>query len=399
MENKVKVENSDGKALSQSKVLVLGEFAGAHETLLTKYSAERATAVAFIEVLPTRYYKPGMDFLRVSCYRTGNLERSFSYGSNWGFLLRFRKTRKVLLYTLDILYLIMSLARLRCKFDICLACNVPFPLVGLTLRKLRLVRKVIFVSATHFPRNIRLFRFIDKIGQNACDAVWYQTKRMQEVKAEEGLLKNKDIPRILVPIGVDVRSKGPNNRIERRTVGYVGRLDKDMGLDLVIHAFSEAVKIVPDAKFVIIGSGPSEKELKEEAQMLGLTDNVEFKGFIGERKTVEEILSRWAAGIVPYIPVPGDPMYYADSSKVKEYIQAGIPIVITRVPEVAVEIEEETAGFAVEYDKDEVAKAIIRFLTDDSLWQECRENTTHLAFKYNYRELYENAFLGSGIKL
>lgn len=395
----MQTENRDGKALSQSKVLVLGEFAGAHETLLVKYLANRATAVAFIEVLITRYYKPGMDILRASCYRTGVPEKRFCHGRNFGFILRFRKTRKALFYALILLYLAISLARLRCRFDICIACNVPFPLIGLTLRRLRLVQKVIFVSVTHFPHNMRLFRFIDKISQNACDAVWYQTKRMQEVKAEEGWIKNRSIPRILVPIGVDAGSKSPDNQIERRTMGYVGRLDKDMGLDLVFQAFSEVVAVVPDAKFIIIGSGPSEEELQEKAQVLGLTDNIEFKGFIGDRETVEEILARCAVGIVPYIPIPGDPVYYADSSKVKEYIQAGIPMIITKVPEVAAEIEQQEAGFAVEYDKDVVAKAMIRLLTDNELWQDYRENVRKLVTKYDYMKIYDEAFRASGLEI
>jgi glycosyltransferase involved in cell wall biosynthesis len=395
----VKAENRDSKALSQSKVLVFGEFAGAHETLLVKYLAERTSVVAFIEVLITRYYKPGMDSLRVSHYRAGNLEKSFSHGRNWGVLLRFRKTRKALFYTLTLLYLTISLARLRCKFDICIACNVPFPLVGLTLRKLRLARKVIFVSVTHFPHNKRLFRFIDKVSQNACDAVWYQTQRMQEVKAEEGWIKNKGIPRILVPIALDVGSKGSANRVERRNVGYVGRLDKDMGLDLAIDAFSEVVKIVPDAKFVIVGSGPFEKQLQEKAQMLGLADKIEFKGFIGDRKAVEEVLARCALGVVPYIPMPGDPMYYADSSKVKEYLQAGIPIIITKVPEIAAEIGRDKAGFVVEYNKEEIAEAMTKLLTDDELWQLCRENVRQLATKYDYRKIYDEAFRASGVEI
>jgi glycosyltransferase involved in cell wall biosynthesis len=222
---------------------------------------------------------------------------------------------------------------------------------------------------------------------------------MQEVKAEEGWIKNKGIPRILVPIGVDASSKSPNNRVERRTVGYVGRLDKDMGLDLVIQAFSEVVKTIPDAKFVIIGSGPSEKELQEKAQMLGLTDNIEFKGFIGDRETVEEILARCVVGIVPYIPIPGDSVYYADSSKVKEYIQAGIPIIITKVPEVAATIEQETAGFAVEYDKDEIAKAMINLLTENRLWQDCRKNVQKLATKYDYVKIYDEALRASGLEI
>jgi len=402
-----KGKNRCTELLPQSKVLVLGEFAGGHETLLTKYLVDRTIVVAFIEFLLTRYYKPGMDILRASYYRGGKLERGLNYGSRWGFLLGSGKFRRVPFYALCLAYTVICLMRFRTKFDICLASNIPFPLVGLALRRLGLVEKVIFISVTHFPSPkggadatiLRLFRFIDKLAHNSCDAIWYQTSRMRKVKEQEGFVKSHKVPRILAPIGVERSGTEDTTmeEIERTSVAYVGRLDDDIGLELVIEAFSLVVKKVPNAKFKIIGSGSSEARLRQEVRALGLETNVEFLGFIGDREKVRDILSRCAVGIAPYIPSLDYSMQYADSAKAKEYIECGIPVIITKVPEIAFEIEGEKAGFALNYDKSEIAKAMIKLLTDDKLWRECHKNIKRLAQKYDYRKIYDQAFRASGI--
>lgn len=388
---------------------MIGEFAASTEALLSKYLAEKANSIDFIEVLLTRYYKPRMNFIRVTRYAAGKLIASSDYGSRWSFLLHFGKTRRTFLHILCLMHIALCLFKLKPKFDICIACaGTHFALIGLALRRLGLVTEVFFISVFHpSPSkgfNIdaildRFLRFSDRIAHNSCDVIWYQTLRMKDIKEREGFVKNENIPRILVPIGVlNDREDLSNNQVERTTVGYVGRLDEDMGLESALEAFSQVVKVVPNARLIIIGSGPSEEKLRQKVQTIGLGDNVDFRGFIGDRKKVEDILSKCAISIAPYIPSPDNPMQYADSAKAKEYMQYGTPIIITKVPEIAFEIEVRRAGFAVNYDKEKIAEAMIKLLTDDGLWQECRENVRQLAIKYDYRKIYDDAFQASGIK-
>lgn len=39
---------------------------------------------------------------------------------------------------------------------------------------------------------------------------------------------------------------------------------------------------------------------------------------------------------------------------------------------------------------------MIKLLTDDWIWQECRENVRQLAIEYDYRKTYDEAFQASG---
>jgi glycosyltransferase involved in cell wall biosynthesis len=70
------------------------------------------------------------------------------------------------------------------------------------------------------------------------------------------------------------RNKSNNNRI-----GYLGRLDRSKGVDILIRAFALLVREV-EAQLEIAGSGKRETELKELVSMLGLTEKVIFRGTI-----------------------------------------------------------------------------------------------------------------------
>jgi len=59
----------------------------------------------------------------------------------------------------------------------------------------------------------------------------------------------------------------------------VGRLSREKGCDVLINAMPLILRRFPDAQLFILGEGPLEAELKEQAQTLGLKEKVVFLGF------------------------------------------------------------------------------------------------------------------------
>jgi glycosyltransferase involved in cell wall biosynthesis len=55
-----------------------------------------------------------------------------------------------------------------------------------------------------------------------------------------------------------------------------------MGLENLIEALSEVIKIAPDVYMVIGGDGPFRKELEVKSVTLGVKDFIRFEGFIPE---------------------------------------------------------------------------------------------------------------------
>lgn len=67
----------------------------------------------------------------------------------------------------------------------------------------------------------------------------------------------------------------------------VSRLNPAKGLNYLLEAFAALLKQYPRARLLIVGSGPSEAELKGLSRILGAEDKVVF---LGERKDIKELL-------------------------------------------------------------------------------------------------------------
>jgi glycosyltransferase involved in cell wall biosynthesis len=245
------------------------------------------------------------------------------------------------------------------------------------------------------------YGYADKLAQNKSEAVWYFTSRLLGVNQEEGVINNETIPRLVVPIGIDMemRKNESESTIERTSIGYIGRLNNEIGLELIIEAIGDIANSVRGITLKIIGSGDNEQALKALVHENSLDYNVIFYGFMSDRDKAKEILSRCAIAIAPYVPGVAYSIQYTDPAKVKEYIECGTPVIMTNVPELAAEIHKKKAGFAINYDRKEMADTMLRLLTDDELWRKYRNNISQFADRYNYIKLYDEAFTASGIEV
>jgi colanic acid/amylovoran biosynthesis glycosyltransferase len=93
-------------------------------------------------------------------------------------------------------------------------------------------------------------------------------------------------------IGVDVESitERPHENEVDGLVVHVARLVEKKGTKYLLRAFSSVVREYPSARLVIIGDGPLRSSLQKEAQILGISDFVEF---LGEQPHSEVL--RWDA--------------------------------------------------------------------------------------------------------
>ena len=67
---------------------------------------------------------------------------------------------------------------------------------------------------------------------------------------------------------------------------HIGRLVKWKRVDLLINAFKTVLQQHPDVELAIVGSGPEEENLKNQAITLGITDNVKFYGAVYDEFTL-----------------------------------------------------------------------------------------------------------------
>jgi glycosyltransferase involved in cell wall biosynthesis len=100
----------------------------------------------------------------------------------------------------------------------------------------------------------------------------------------------------LIPNGTDLAfSASPNggNRNGAPLVATVGRLERYKGHHRVIAAFPEVLKGEPEARLLVVGTGPYEDDLRRQAEELGIAAAVEFTSTPPDQPTaMAELLRR-----------------------------------------------------------------------------------------------------------
>lgn len=87
----------------------------------------------------------------------------------------------------------------------------------------------------------------------------------------------------VIPMGVDARILfTPNAAVIRahRQLLFVGRLDVQKGIELLVRAMPAILAEYSDCTLKIIGNGPQKKELQEQIDRMGLSAHIELVGAV-----------------------------------------------------------------------------------------------------------------------
>jgi glycosyltransferase involved in cell wall biosynthesis len=304
-----------------------------------------------------------------------------------------------LLYLKDFLVTFSFLLKFKSKFHIYVGVDPLNALAGLLLKRLGFVKIVIFYVIDYVPVRFKntilnsIYHSIDRICVYNADYTWNLTSKMADAREKRGVKKEKT-NQITVPTGThfEKTKQLPFRQVERTNVAFISHLREGQGIELILEALPEVVEKIPYIKLAVIGTGPLEDYFKEEVQRRNLDNNVVFLGYIESHNEIERIISKCGVGLAPYVPDPNSFTWYADPGKPKVYLGCGIPVIITKVPEVAFEIDKWGAGIAIDYDKHELVDAIIKLLINDEVYCQCRQKALEFASKYTWDDIYYGAF-------
>ena len=95
--------------------------------------------------------------------------------------------------------------------------------------------------------------------------------------------------------------------------------------------------------------------------------------------------------MAPYVDDDSSFTKYTDPGKPKDYLASGLPVIITKISQVAFEIEKKKCGMAINYDKNELVAAIIKLLTNKSLLSEFKTNSLKMAHQYVWDKVFDRA--------
>ena len=121
----------------------------------------------------------------------------------------------------------------------------------------------------------RLIRRADAV---ACQSRSMQADVVQELSVE--LAKTTQIYNGVDTALLEQRATGPSPYPgEGPNLLAVGRLDSQKNFSMLLESFASIRKAIPGAKLTILGSGPDEAKLKQQARDLDLTGSVTFAGY------------------------------------------------------------------------------------------------------------------------
>ena len=149
-------------------------------------------------------------------------------------------------------------------------------------------------------------------------------------------------------------------------VGTIGRLEAQKGLDLFLDAIPRVAENAPEVRFLIVGGGSLEHDLKAQASRLGIADRVIFTGWRTDAIDLMQLLDCF----VSTSNFEGLPMVLLEAMSFAK------PIVATAVGGVPELVEDGFNGLTIDdREPGSVAAALLRVVKDDVLRKRLGQNS------------------------
>lgn len=387
------MKNQLDKKLKELDVAIVSHiFSSGPSQELESFLSDKVKSLLFIGH-PFEYRKEINSFYRFHVHKNTKLHKAIGW-----------KLPGAFLYFKDFLYTMIWILKSNTKFDYYIGADNFDAFCGLILQKLGRVDKVIFYCIDYVPRRFQnsmldwLYHFFDKACLTHCSVVWNVSKNMAQAREKFKGLKAENCARqIVVPLGIwhDRIPKISLEEKDKNTLIYMGHLLEKQGVDMVIRSIPCIKRKIPDIKFIIIGTGNYESSLINLVKELKLDKNVIFTGYVESHKEVERRISEGTIGMALYKPVESNYSYFADPGKIKNYLSAGLPVILTNVPPIARELVIKKCAFVVEYEEKDVCKKITNLLLDRKLLKCYSRNAIDFAKSYDWNSVFSNALIES----
>jgi glycosyltransferase involved in cell wall biosynthesis len=295
----------------------------------------------------------------------------------------------------QLLYHLVRLRKRYGPYNIYFTVNALTAWAGNILRTLHLVKYTVFWIWDYYPPvhddlMVMFMRYLywqfDKPASRESDRIVLLNNRLGVLRKQMGVLPKTSTYKV-VGIGTRPIKEVVLKSKKNPAVIFLGVLKKSQGLELLFSSADKIHKLYPSLTFQIIGGGPDEGYYRKLADTCPVP--TVFHGYIEDDKKVDKILNSCHIGIAPYIPDKTNVAYYTDPSKIKRYLETGLPVITTNVFSFSSDIKKDNAGIIIPYQTERLIAAIRQILIHYSFFQ---QNALLLAKKHNYQSVYPSMF-------
>lgn len=286
------------------------------------------------------------------------------------------------------------------RFDLSVACENLSLISMLPFKWLHSTGHIIYLTVDYHKKRFAnplinwVYHLFDRVSCRQSDSNWVNINQQIKARKENNLLIEKCSPFYIVPLGYDTRDiKIPSfKNINPYNLVYAGALMENSGPQLPIQTMPKLVKRFPNIRLTIIGTGLYEDYLKTLTKQLKLGKYVQFTGFIKSNLDLYKILTTAGVGLAPFVPNPDSLSYFSDPSKIKLYLVCGLPVITTKVTTMAEEIIQNKAGLVIDYNEEDLYKAVSYLLDNKKRYRSFKNRAIFLSKRYDINRILSKAF-------
>ncbi len=214
--------------------------------------------------------------------------------------------------------------------------------------------------------NVQIFlvRLLEKLAGMASHKVIFVNSKDRDIASKMKLVPNQKM--VTIHNGVDLNQFNSANGLKNGNgikkngamVGMVARLWEQKAPQDYIASIPKVVAKMPDAKFLVIGDGPLETELKKMSDKLGIEKNVQFLGW---RQDINDLLK-----VIDVVVLPS--LWEGLPVAILEAMALSKPIVATNIKgNNELVVHGETGYLVKPGNPEEISSYVLKLLNDQPL--------------------------------
>jgi glycosyltransferase involved in cell wall biosynthesis len=279
---------------------------------------------------------------------------------------------------------------------------------GLLERRVRPATTVAYWAVDFVPdrfgTDARLTKIYDRVDAYCCHhadlRIELSEAALEGRNARHRIKAGNGARTLIAPVGAWVGQAPvtPEDGWRSRRVVFVGHLVERMGGDTVIKAMSLLVERGSDVVADIAGHGPLKERLQSEVAAKGLGKKIHFHGFISDRRKLDRLLANAAVALAPYSTRGESFTRYADPSKLKSYLAAGLPILMTGVPPNTSDLAAHAGAQVLPDNPEAFADAIEHTLANADEWRRRRAAARRYVQRFDWNTIVGDVLKAAGFE-
>ena len=241
------------------------------------------------------------------------------------------------------------------------------------------------ISTRHYAYSNKDSRLINKIEKKI---ISFDDKIICISNYVKDYLKKTGIPDHKLEViynGIDLSIYEKLTRISENffTVGTVGRLDTQKGIDTLLYSFKKVLSKKESIKLEVIGEGPLKTEYISLSEELGISQNVTFLGKL-DPEEVREQMRKWDLFVLAS-------RWEAFGMVLIEAAAMGLPIIATNVEAIPEIIDDGKNGLLINPDNpQELYEKIMLFVLEEINHDEMiRNSKANVSKKFPMNEMVD----------